>query len=423
MKYLIGLVAMLLPLLSGAQAPPVKALNIGDTLPLMPQSAIINYHKPTAALSDFNNGLVILDFWSTWCIPCIKAMPRFEALQQKFKDRLQFVLSTFQEKEKIEKFLQIRKVSLPCFVEDKELPQYFPHNSVPHEVWIKEGRVLAITYAEEVTAENIQRALDGEKINLVEKKANFDYNISQPLLVSGNGGDANDLLYHSVITSYLDGISGAGGVMTDSLNRYKIRVIDGSVARLYATAASQYNPDFTLPNRTIIEASGPETINPSSNPQYTPEVRKYFYSYELALPAAAKAGAGRLMMEDLNRYFGIVYHIHGLIEDRKVLCRVLRKEDGPLLIETRNGTAAVEEKDGYELWINQPFQSFFYALAFLNRKQPLPFVNKTGITGNVDAELPLGLSDAALQSFLKKYRLRLSTEECVLPMLVIKNLH
>ena len=424
MKYIIGLVAMLLPLLSGAQSPPVKALSINDTLLYIPSSTIINYPKPLARLSDFKNDLIILDFWSTWCAPCIKALPEFQNLQAKFEDKLQFVLCTSQESDKIQKFLHQKNITLPCFVEDKKLQEYFPHNSVPHEVWIKNGRVVAITYEQEVTAENIQKVLNDEAISLTEKITKPGYDISQPLLVSGNGGNENDLLYHSVITGYLDGISGGGGVMTDSLNRFKIRVIDGSIARLYATAAEQYDLDFRLPNRTLIEAVEKEKISPSARPEYTPLVRRYFYSYEIAIPAAERDNAGKYMMEDLNRYFGMIYHIHGTVENRKVLCWVLRKEDGPLLIHTKKGAAAITEREGGEIWQNQPFRSFFYALAYINRNQPYPFINKTGITANVDIILPLNLPDVhALQSYLQKYRLRLSLEESLLPMVVIKNIH
>ena len=235
MKTIYCLMILLWPLVSRAQT--TKALKIGDALPTMTAAPIINYNKPSASLSDFKNDLVILDFWSTWCVLCVKAIPEFTALQQQFNGKVQFVLATHEEKDKIEKFFAAKRITLPSFVEDKQLARYFPHNSVPHEVWINHGTVVAITYAEEVTAQNIQKVLDGKKINLVEKKSNFDYDIFQPLLVAANGGNANDLLYHSVITGYLDGISGGGGVITDSLNRYKIRVIDASIARLYRTAA------------------------------------------------------------------------------------------------------------------------------------------------------------------------------------------
>ncbi|MGN6268173.1 MAG: TlpA family protein disulfide reductase [Ginsengibacter sp.] len=420
MKLIYCLMIFFCPLASIAQT--AKALNIGDALPAMPTGAIINYNAPSAALSDFKNELVILDFWSTWCVPCVKAMPEFEVLQRQFKGKVQFVLATPQEKGKIEKFLSMKKIGLPCFVEDKELPLYFPHNSVPHEVWIRKGTVIAVTYAEEVTKENIQKVLDGEEVHFVEKKANFDYDILQPLLVNGNGGTANDLLYHSVITGYLDGISGGGGVLTDSLNRYKIRVIDGSIARLYATAAEQYNPDFSFFNRTLIEADNPETILPSAEPEYNLPVRSYFYSYELVIPSAAKAEAGRFMMEDLNRFFGGVYHISGSIETIKTKCWVLRKMDKSVNLTSKGGPSKIAQEGTIEVWHNAPFSDFFRTISFIYQKQPYPFVDKTGIEDNIDINLPLNLPDvAALRSYLTKYGLLLSPEDCEIPMLVIKN--
>ncbi|MBT3226019.1 MAG: TlpA family protein disulfide reductase [Deltaproteobacteria bacterium] len=33
-------------------------------------------------LSDFRNRTVIVNFWATWCLPCIRELPRLEKLQQ-----------------------------------------------------------------------------------------------------------------------------------------------------------------------------------------------------------------------------------------------------------------------------------------------------------------------------------------------------
>lgn len=38
------------------------------------------------SLSDFKGKVVILDFWATWCPPCVKEIPHFNELAQEYKD-------------------------------------------------------------------------------------------------------------------------------------------------------------------------------------------------------------------------------------------------------------------------------------------------------------------------------------------------
>lgn len=42
--------------------------------------------KP-AKLSELRGRVVVLDFWATWCKPCIVTMPKINSLQQRYKDR------------------------------------------------------------------------------------------------------------------------------------------------------------------------------------------------------------------------------------------------------------------------------------------------------------------------------------------------
>jgi peroxiredoxin len=38
-------------------------------------------------LSDYRGKLVFLNFWATWCLPCVEEMPEMEKLNKTFKDR------------------------------------------------------------------------------------------------------------------------------------------------------------------------------------------------------------------------------------------------------------------------------------------------------------------------------------------------
>lgn len=59
-------------------------------------------------VTDFEKGKVyIIEFWATWCGPCIASMPHLVDLQQRFADRgVQLISISDEELEVVEKFLQ-----------------------------------------------------------------------------------------------------------------------------------------------------------------------------------------------------------------------------------------------------------------------------------------------------------------------------
>jgi thiol-disulfide isomerase/thioredoxin len=397
-------------------------LKIGDPVPDIIFENIINHPRGKARLSDFKDQLLILDFWATWCRPCIEAIPRFEQLQAQFGKQLQILLVTSQHQIDIAKFVSNRGFKLPSVTDDQKLSKLFPHKYVPHEVWIKDGKVIAITGGAAVTSANIKAQLSGKAPVMDEKKSNFDYDLTQPLLVEGNGGKSTDLLYHSVFTGYLDGIGG-GGVYTDRLNRFKIRALNGTVLQLYL-GAMRYtaNPELSNSNRCIIEFEPKEVLPAPGLPAYSTTARGKYYCYELIVPIELKDRAGELMLEDLNRFFGARYHLCGTIEKRTVKCWALRKTNTFKGI-TSSGLPP-ETSPGEQntiVYRNQPFSKFYQAIVGLCSHDPLPVIDQTGITSNIDITVPSSETDILkFSASLEKYGLYLEQDSCLIDMLVIK---
>jgi thiol-disulfide isomerase/thioredoxin len=64
------------------------------------------------SLKQYEGKVVVINFWATWCPPCVHEMPSMESLYQKFKDKSFVVLgiNQWEDEEKVFSFMgQIKK--------------------------------------------------------------------------------------------------------------------------------------------------------------------------------------------------------------------------------------------------------------------------------------------------------------------------
>lgn len=63
-------------------------------------------------LADFEGKTIFVNFWATWCRPCIQEMPSIAALQTQLAGKnIEFFFASDEEVEKIQKFMDSRKMT------------------------------------------------------------------------------------------------------------------------------------------------------------------------------------------------------------------------------------------------------------------------------------------------------------------------
>ena len=78
------------------------------------------------SLTDQKGKVVLLDFWATWCAPCIKAMPELDKLTSARKDQglVTFGVSIDEDPKKVPPFLKKKPVGYPIVLDDAKSPTW-----------------------------------------------------------------------------------------------------------------------------------------------------------------------------------------------------------------------------------------------------------------------------------------------------------
>ncbi len=111
---------------------------------------------------ELDGRVVLLDFWATWCLPCVQDLPKLSRLHESYKERGVSVLSVSIEEErgarrKILKMMKKQEATHPAFLDQGEVSAWASYNVrvVPAQFLInQDGEIVAqwsgVTDLEEV---------------------------------------------------------------------------------------------------------------------------------------------------------------------------------------------------------------------------------------------------------------------------------
>ena len=101
--------------------------------------------KNTFDFTEVEGKVVVINFWATWCPPCIAEMPSLDELHQKYvsNDAIVFLFVSNEETNIISNFIKEKGYSFSAYKSLNTPPQEFNVNSIPRTFIIsKTGEIV-----------------------------------------------------------------------------------------------------------------------------------------------------------------------------------------------------------------------------------------------------------------------------------------
>lgn len=158
------LALMLVACLSGlARAQQVP--GPGDAAPPITLDALTNAPESAKATWDaWSDGTTVIEFWGTWCGPCVAAIPHINELHDEFAPKgVNFLSVTYEEPAITDRFQQRKKLHTWIGHDmDQSMVKDYAVRAWPTTFIIRDGTIISRTHPTALTKERLAAIVEGQ---------------------------------------------------------------------------------------------------------------------------------------------------------------------------------------------------------------------------------------------------------------------
>ncbi|TVZ55271.1 AhpC/TSA family protein [Lutibacter sp. Hel_I_33_5] len=120
-------------IVSSCKTEPKKEVNKIAEVATSIAIETVNYEKLKPLLHLMNDKTYVINFWATWCAPCVKELPEFEKLHANYKDKNVEVILVSLDFPK-----QVKKRLIPFIIKNNIQSKVIHFEDKDEQFWIKD---------------------------------------------------------------------------------------------------------------------------------------------------------------------------------------------------------------------------------------------------------------------------------------------
>lgn len=396
MKSLTYIFLFLMPLFGYTQGLSLKS---GDNFPAISINQLVNAPHSTINLhSQLDKKIYILNFWGTWCSPCIPEMDALTKLQKVNADKIQVIGMSDDSKEKLQRYLKNKPTSIWLATDTNYfLYNLFNFSSVGHSAIINSKReIIALTKTHSITQGLLDSIYKGLKI-----KSDAELREKAVSRVADVFNVDSTLSHNFTVRGYMAGQDAMGrtfkgkSVFADR----RINFVNTNLTTIYKAAF-----DIVSSKQIIYEVDEKKIEN------YQDKTQRY--CVDILVKPEEKDSLYVIFQRKLNATL-------------PVKAKIIYKNIPVYVLSNHNFSLEESDKESSYGFSGRGYEGTAVRLSdfandYLSNELPIPVVDETGLKGKYDIKTTVEMrTQEEIMKSVTKLGLRIEKQERKMRMLVL----